>query len=362
MTTTMTHHNGTRGFFCKRWLSLALCLITLLSALPFPAFAAETTSVVNDFGAGTVLNYDQYNALRTGKISAVQKKGIWYYQFKTDKMTLLVKTSAFQTPVGNDYSKVNATLTAGVMSETGVPQEARFVYKERAAIKKDARTLSNVYSTYFSYVSATASRVETEVDLICRKFAQVQFEYSEKVITRMRGGRDPRGDSAAPSNAGEYMQALKRSTSSFISTTVTPKFTLTVTAPGSSNVCLNSAIFRGKGQAKTSANVTDYIDVAVTTTKIAAQMSGGAIPYKDLYSLYTQVVKLKKSSSEYLSNDKIILTKTLHGKTTYCLGSKFDSPIDLKEYNDYFRTEVRLTAEPAISGTKTQMTVTFGAN
>lgn len=360
MTTTTTRTTDSRAGICRRLLSLALCLITLLSLFPISAFAAENTATIHDFSAKTKLTYDQYDALRTGKISAVQKKGVWYYQFKTDKLTLLVKTSAFASSVGNDFSGINATLTSGVMSDTGVPQEARYVYKERAGVRKDARTLSNVYSTYFSYLSVTASRVETEVDLICRKFAQVQFEYSEKVLTHAKGGRNPRGTGAVPSNAGEYMQALKRSTKN-IATTVTPSFTLTVNHPGSSNSYLNSAMYRGKGQAKTSANVTDYIDVAVTTTEIAAKVSAGSLTYKDLYSLYKQAVNLKKVSSEYQSNDKIILTKTLHNKTTYCLSSEFSSPIDLKQYDDYFRTEVRLTAAPSATGTKTQMTVTFRA-
>lgn len=361
MTTPMTEKTKFRRFSCKRLLCLALCLLMLLSAFPLPAFAAENTVTINDFSAKTALTYDQYNALRTGKISAVQKNKVWYYQFKTDKITLLVKTSAFASPVGNDYTKVNSTLTAGVMSTTGVPKEARFVYKERAGTRKDARTLSDVHSTYFSYVSVTASRVETEVDLICRKFAQVQFDYSEKVQSRWRGGRDPRGNSVVPETAKEYMQALKRSTSDSISTTITPRFTLTVTNPGSSETYLNSAMYRGKGEAKTSANVTDYIDVAITTTKVASQISAGSVPYSDLYSLYKQVVKLKKTSSEYLSNDKILLSKELNGKTAYCVGTRMDSPIDLRKYDDYFRAEVRLTADPATGGNATQMTVTFGA-
>lgn len=344
------------NFFC-RILALSLSLIMLLSTFPVSAFAASNTVTIQDFSAKTVLNYAQYNALRTGTISAVQKDNVWYYQFKTKDITLLVKASAFASPVGNDYKTVNSTLTAGVMSTSGIAHEARFVYKERVATKKDPRTCSNVYPTYICYMSATASRVQTEVDLICRKFAHVQFEYSEKVFTQPKGGRNPRGYSAEPKNASQYMQALKRTTSNSITTTVIPTFNLTVTNPGSTEVYLNSALYRGSGKAKNSVLIADYIDVAVTTGKAAAAISSGKIPYQELLSLCRETAKLTKSNSEYLSNDKVILTK----QTYSCLSSKFHSPIELKEYNDYFRVEVRLTADAATSGNKTQMTVSFGA-
>ena len=157
------------------------------------------------------------------------------------------------------------------------------------------------------------------------------------------------------------MQALKRTTSNSVTTTVIPTFTLTVTNPGSTEVYLYSTLYRGKGKAESSVLIADYIDVAVTSSKAVTNISTGKIPYTELLSLYSQATKLKKNSSEYLSNDKEYLTYSLNNKTFYCLSSKFHSPIELKEYGDYFRVEVRLTADAATSGNKTQMTVSFGA-
>ena len=65
--------------------------------------AAASTTEITSFGSSTVLTYTQYDLLRSGTISALQKNGTWYYQFTKNGNTLLVRTTAFSDSVGNKF-------------------------------------------------------------------------------------------------------------------------------------------------------------------------------------------------------------------------------------------------------------------
>ncbi len=353
----------------KRLFSLLLAIILIFSVFSFSATAAQVTTI-NDFGSGTNLSWSQYDILRTGKISVAKINNIWYYQFRKDGNTVRVKASAFSSSVSNNYKNINSTLTKGVMSTSGIAFVTNYVYKARTSIKtsnvvwtpkktmKATPVKMKSYTTYLAYLTLTSSRVGTEVDLQCLKNGQVQFVYNDKV--KVQYASDGTGY-RSPRTVAEYKAALARNTSNSVSTKLLPVFSVNVTKPGDNCVCLNSVMYRGKGKTDTKTDVTQFIDVAITTAKIVKDFSK-ALSLQSLYSLYKQGVKMKSSSSEYVSNKKTYLSYTKNNKTYSCLKAEFDSPVKLNAFNDYFRAEIRLNKALSTSGTKTQIAVGFNMN
>lgn len=360
--------------FMKKLISLLMAISLLVCSLNswglVASAAKKVTTTIKNFSASTNLNAEQYGAIREGSYTAVKKSDGWYYKFVRNNQEVFVKATAFSSSCGNDYSSVNSSLTKGVMRTDGKPTEKTFVYKKRTSTtsstvkgfrklndKKIAPNVKNkTYTTYIAWLSIISNRVGTEVDLECCKKSHVQFVYADKVyIKDVKKGEGYK----TPETSSEYKQALKRDTSYSISTTITPKFTLSITKPGTSKVTLNSCMLRGKGSTDTKTDLTKFIDVALTIKDITASIATGSFPYKSLYSLYKQGSTMKKGSSEYQSNKKIYLSYEKDGKDYSCLKSNFKSPIKLKSYNDYFRAEVRLSAAPAVKGTKTQISASF---
>ncbi len=347
----------------------AIILVLVLTVLSFPVSAsAASQTTISSFDKSTSLTYTQYDLLRTGKISAVKKGGVWYYQFTKNGNTLLVKTTAFSGAVGNDYSRVNSELTKGVMRTDGTAQEYKFTFKARTSTRSTtvqqytenrgkasfpASVTMKTYTTYFSYITLDSNRVDEHVDLECKKNGHVQFVYNSMINMKyaLKNGYK------APSTANEYLLALSRVTSNSVPTKLVPTFEFDITCPGTNCVKLNSSMYRGKGIADTKTPVSKYIEVAVTAGSVVKDLATKSLPFKNLFKLYSQADALKKSSDEYLSNKKTYLSK--NGKSA--LKGKFTSPISLKKYNDYFRAEIVLggNGKPSVSGTKTQMKVVF---
>jgi hypothetical protein len=350
----------------KKFLAVFLSFIFTLMLIPNFASAAGTTTTISSFSSATVLTYTQYDLLRTGQISAVKKNGIWYYQFKKNNDTLLVNTTAFSSSVGNNYKSVNDSLTKGIMRTDGVAQKCSYAYKARTSTtsrRVNGRqvnglptwTTTNTYETYISWLTIIGNRVGTEIDLECKKNGHVEFTFSDKV-------EDPvsfKLGYATPTTSREYMSALKRNTTNGVSTKMVPTFELDITKPGTNCVKLNSCMYRGKGIADTKTPITDYIDVALATGAVVKDLYTGSLSFKNLYKLYSQISgKMIKSSNEYTSNQKTYLS----WNKKYTMKARFESPISLKVSNDYFRSEVRLSAKPSVSGTKTQMKVIFSVS
>ena len=353
----------------KRIFAFVLCVALLLPFMNVPAsanYCLAEVLVVNDFGKATDIRWEYYDAMRKGKISAVKEKGVWYYKFVGDHATVKVRVSAFAGDVENDYTEVNANLTEGIMA-SGVPNVRNFTYKEQVSVTSKKVTTNSgrtvkrdtvtTYTTYFSYLSMTGSRVGTEMELTCKKNGHVQFEYSNKV----NGKTWFKNGYITPSTAAQYVAALKRTTSNSISHDLTPVFRVEITVPGTNCVTLNSAEYKGRGNLGKSVNVLDLIDVATTTGKVTASMSTGKLPFDDLVSLASGIGKILmvQDSEDYTSDDIVYLSGKFNGKRRYCLKSEFTSPVGLKKGDDYFRVEVQLNKEPSTTKTKTQIEVYF---
>ena len=151
------------------------------------------------------------------------------------------------------------------------------------------------------------------------------------------------------------MNSLKRNITNSVTTKMIPTFELDITKPGTNCVYLNSYKCQGKGIADTKNSITNYIEVAITSGAVVKDLATGSLPFKNLFKLYSQTVKLKKSSDEYINNNDILLSRN----NNKVMKASFESPISLKVSGDYFKSAVLLTASPSSSGTKTQMKVVF---
>ena len=352
----------------KRVVAFVLCMVLTLSVMTVSASATSknTPKVIENFGAKTEIRWEHYDAMRTGKISAVKQKGVWYYKFEGKKATVLVNVAAFSGEVENDFTKVNDSLTEGVMA-SGVPNVRSFTYKERVDASDRVVTTSSgrsvkrqtvkTYTTYFSYLTMTGSRLKTDIELECKKNGHVQFEYSDMVS----GKAWFKNGYIKPSTAAQYVAALKRTTSDKISTKITPVFKAEITVPGSNCVYFYSVEYKGRGDLGKTKNVLELIEVAATTAKVTANMSTGKLAFEDLVSLASGMAKvlMVEDSEDYTSDDIIFLTGKFNGKMKYTMKSEFTSPIGLRQIDDYFRAEVRVNEEFSTSKTKTQVKVTF---
>lgn len=336
----------------------------MASLVVVPVEAKTDTLTVNDFGENTNLEWKYYDAMRKGKISAVKQKGVWYYKFTGQNATVLVKASAFAGKVENDFTKVNDTLTEGIMND-GKPVGMKFTYKDQLSVKtqkvsgsaKSRNDKITTYTTYFAYLEVTGYRSDKHMELQCWKNGHIKFEYSDMVS----GKAWFKNGYIKPSTAAQYVAALKRETAEKIPVSITPVFNLEVTVPGTNCVVLNSVEYKGRGSLGKNVNVLDLIEVATTTGKVTASMSTAAIPYDDLLSLASGMHKILmvEDNEDYTSDDKIYLSGKFNGKERKCLKVELVSPIALGQYDDYFRAEVWANKPFSTTKTKTQVKVTF---
>lgn len=361
----------------KKIISLLLTICILLSCTSsLSVIANAATTKINNFSESTKLNAEEYGALREGKISVIKKSDGFYYKFLRNRQTVLVKTSAFTSTCANDYTDVNNALTKGVMRTDGMYTEKTFTYKTRTVSKtRQTAALKNYtvtnYKTYIAWLVISSNRPgnKNEIDLECYKKSQVQFSYSNKILDR----GDPRISQddkyKTPTTEKEYAQALSRTTSYDLSTNITPKFMMSIKNPGSTIVCLNNYKFEGRGiknNIDTKNDISTYVEVAqvaanVVKSFVAAKKTGSISlgAFKGLLSLGIKTGKMlkdKQKSDIYTTNEFIKLSKDKDNKTNYVMAASFKSPIKLQNYNDFFRTEIKLNLKP---NSKTKITVNF---
>ena len=352
----------------KKLICTILAICIMFTIVPLEAIAApKSLGTINSFNEN--LSYDQYNALRKGDYKAVQKSGTWYYQFTTDKHTLLVKASAFASPVKNDYTRLNEKLTKGVANTTASTTPS-YVYKEQSVRKimplgnsHYSRPLGNEhmpfneYSTYISYMKFMSSLSGNKITLQAEKNGHVLFKYSAKVRgnSRMLTGTNYR----TPSNAIEYKEALERNISNSVGNTITPTFTVSVDKTGSNKILLKEFFYKNKGVVKEKNKVDRLIDIAVTTGKLTVEMAAKDAGIVDsLYDILKQGISLDEKGGTYSETKSYPLSKNYKNKDYKVLRGSFRSPVDLKKHEDYFEVNLNLNKTPA-SGTK--ISVKFSA-
>ncbi len=143
---------------------------------------------------------------------------------------------------------------------------------------------------------------------------------------------------------------------------LTPVITLQVDNNGKGTAFLSAYSLSRKGNAKTSANVTDYISVVSSTGKGLTSVATG--DYLSGFISLASVVKdaktlLSITSSEYNTGESIALTH----KEQYVVSTCLDSPIRLSGVGDWVQFRLNLGGRRSEdTGTKEKQLSTFTVN
>lgn len=345
----------------KRIVTFLLLLCVCFSLLPTTAGAADKKTVsLKDFSGKTNLNYDQYNALRTGKIDAVKENDTWFYTFESDKLIVKVPVKAFTGKVEMDYSDVNKTLTDNFMKGSGDATPVKtLVYKKR--ISKKSFSEGGGYDEHKIYICnlSVNFRKETNQTMIARCQMNGQIEFTYRTICRKKITKVGY-KYWAPKTADDYRMNLQRKNLDSLPHTVTPKFQIEITQPGTSKVYLNS--YRVCGMGKQAKNLKD-IRGKITDIKTIAKMADDIIkmpvtPFKSGIDLIANSIEFSNAGKEYNSGASIDLSTKKHKVTE----ATFISPLPLDTYKDWVQFEIILSDLPtkaAKGKTATKVAVKF---
>jgi len=345
----------------KKAICIVLCALFLIPAIIIPSNTEAATnlkklSTISSFK--TTLSYDQYNALRTGTITAVKQNGTWYYKFATKQYYVLVKASAFKgTTVSNDYSSLNEQLSAGLNSD--LSRTPGYVVKKSGGVRADLSApptysghgrnriskYPNCYYFYFSYYSFLSSRDNSNVILSCKRNGTVTFEYHEKV----RKYSQRTDEFVSPSNADQFKRALRRTTAQ--NGSIQPIFEVEVKQPGEKKIFLKTFKYQVIGQEKTKKNIDKLVKVVYTTGSIVWNLKTKGLSAKTVYDLYKLCLDLK-GERKLKVTPSAALSKTYKGKDYKVVKATFASPVWLEKGEDYFEVDVNLNNRPTLSGKK----------
>ena len=357
-------------------MTLVLIIGTMCSYACVASAAKTVTTTIKNFSSSTTLNAEQYGAIREGTYTSYKdSNGVWWYKFTRNNQIVIVKASAFSASVGNNLTNVNNALTKGITRKDTVSTSYAYAYKTRTT-SYNKTTKTNSYSINIAWLNFSSLRDGKNIDLECNRCSNVCFTYSDKIpiyynkvkkngkTTLVKCKTGELGSvmkMEKPSTAAEYKTALKRDTS--YNKKITPVFTLEVSQPGSNRVYLSTAEFAGRGlSGSNKTNIAECIDIAYSIGSVAAGIvKKGSLSVGNLYSMFKVIYKVeeiqknKNSSVDYACDDKIKLSNdnVKSNKKICTLKADFESPIKLKNYNDYFRVTVQLTNNPSYSGTKT---------
>ena len=348
-----------------RMILAIVMILTTVSITSIQASAQKKTVLINDFSGNTTLNYDQFNALRTGKIKAIKENGKFYYTFESDQIIVKVPVKAFESEkAGNDYSAVNKKLSDYALKKAGDTKEFGYIYK-KSLKKKEVKPLgSDSYTQYFTYIchlrlNCYMDTSETAVSR-CEMYGQILFTYNNKV---RNGFVHDQAMYVKPSTTNQYYSALRRDNSDSISVTVSPQFTMNVTQPGTDKVYLNTYYASGMGKsAKKVRDVRSFITGLKNYKKMFDSVSKMALNPSILSAIdiVTSAVAFseEKKGTEYNTGKSMRLSSD--GK--YTVKAAFKSPLPLDTYQDWVQFRINLSHAPTKSGNNrvpTKMSVEF---
>ena len=331
-------------------------MFCVLSVFTVSARAATKLNTISDFSQ--TLSWSQYNVLRRGNYSAECIDGVWYYKFTFGDKYVYVKWSAFANTASNSYDDLNANLNKGVES-TNSATNPSYVYKTSSGYSPDGNycpapySLSysdplkkNTYTTYLTYLKMYSSISGNTVTLQCNMCGHALFTLRE----------DP---TAGLTLKQRYEAALKRETGQ-VSRSITPKFEFTVDKVGSKHIVLKEFCYKTQGIVTKEHNVGELIDVGFTVGSItsAVMTAGESVAIETLYSLLGQTINLTSNSSRQWDLSKFY-PLSVDGKSV--LKSKFTSPVDLKDNEDYFEVQLNLNEGISFAEVPAKLSVAFSA-
>ncbi len=319
-----------------RVFTIVLTLILTLGIfLPVAATQANAASyVICNSITDIPENIDVFNTIAKGSISAVKANGTWYYQFKrSGYQTVRIKCTAFSSGFTNRHLPYdNKTLNKCLAQNSNTNHDEICYYHTRTSrdFAKYKVYTTSMYRFRLGVQAGDKNHVKVKSNLL----NSVQFTYQDKVI----GGRGYGSYYMKPVLSLHYLKALKRTTNV---DSIQPVITLQVDNNKKGTAYLSTYSLSGKGEAKTSTNVTNCISVVYSASKALATAATGNY-VSGFVSLSSIVQKartfLSKTSSQYNTGESITMTRG----EKYIISTKLNSPIRVSKAGDWVQYELNL--------------------
>lgn len=339
------------GKHMKRITALVVMICTFVTSCIFftPSAFAASSETFNTLDITESAYNVMRDAMNKGKYNVVKKNGVWYYSFTSGSKTVYIRGSAFRNEKSGfstaTLKKANSAVSSAISKGQNSGDKV-VIYRTRS-IAYSSNHQTDIYRWDFTMYKLSAMNDNGGITFKLKRINNMRIDHQLKWRMRSTVLKFTDSTSKYTLNAGSS------GTASFA--TLTPKFDVQMTNPGTNKNYLSTYTIAGKGKATTTKNIDKLIDVGFTTALVAAKTyTTKSLKIENLYKLYKAANSLKSSSSEYLSREKYALTE---GKN-YVLKSTFASPIVLRKNNDYFQISIGLRT--AI-GSKTAISFTLGA-
>lgn len=314
-----------------------------------PSALAASSETFNSLDITESAYYVMRDAMNKGNYNVKKINNVWYYSFTSGSKTVYIKGSAFRKE-NSGFSTVTLKRANSAISSSiskGQNSGDKVVIYRSRSVAYSSTHKTDIYKWDFTLYKLFAMNDNGGITFKLKRISNMRIDHQLK--WRMRSSVLTFKDSTS-----KYTLNNGRSgTASFA--TLTPKFDVQITNPGTNKNYLSTYTIAGKGKATTTKNIDKLIDVGYTTASVAAQVyATKSLKISNLYSLYKAADSLKSSSSEYLSREKYSLTVG----NKYVLKSTFTSPIILRSTNDYFQVSIGLRT---VIGAKTAISFTLSA-
>lgn len=333
----------------KRIVAFVMMVCTFMTTcmLFTPSVLAASSETFDSLDISESAYYVMRDAMNKGNYNVKKMNGVWYYSFTSGSKTVYIKGSAFRG--GNSGLSTVTRASSAISSAISKGQNSgdKAVIYRSCSVAYSSKHQTDIYKWDFTLYKLSAMNDNGGITFKLKRISNMRIDHQLK--WRMRSSVLTFKDSSSKYtlNGGSSGSA------SFA--TLTPKFDVQITNPGTNKNYLSTYTIAGKGKATTTKNIDKLIDVGFTTASVAAKVyATKSLKISNLYSLYKAADSLKSSSSEYLSREKYSLTVG----NKYVLKSTFTSPIILRSTNDYFQVSIGLRT---VIGAKTAISFTLSA-
>lgn len=326
---------------------MMVCTFMITCMLFTPSVLAASSETFDSLDISESAYYVMRDAMNKGNYNVKKMNGVWYYSFTSDSKTVYIKGSAFRG--GNSGLSTVTQANSAISSAISKGQNSgdKVVIYRSCSVAYSSTHQTDIYKWDFTLYKLSAMNDNGGITFKLKRISNMRIDHQLK--WRMRSSVLTFKDSSS-----KYTLNNGRSGSASFAT-LTPKFDVQITNPGTNKNYLSTYTIAGKGKATTTKNIDKLIDVGFTTASVAAKVyATKSLKIENLYKLYKAANSMKSSSSEYLSREKYALTVG----NKYVLKSTFTSPIILRRNNDYFQVSIGLRT---VIGPKTAISFTLSA-
>lgn len=341
----------------KKRVCFLLIVMILLPVFLLPLDTNADTKYCHYAALGTINNFNcnlslaQYDALKNGTISVVQKGKVFYYQFLTkNKKALWVNANAFMGGYKNDYTSVNKTLTSGLAS-TKSAKSTSYIYKK---VKAGSWSSTTDIVKLYLYSSVSSSTLKFECSIADAPLSFSFNSISKRFPTFLDDKKGlPVGYCRVRTDT-DYLGALRRNTKAEVE--ISPTFKVSLNNRGKKNLILKEYQYQTETKGYKNDTVKSvqqgikvlsaFKTVAKTTTKLGI--------VENLYNLAKEFTGLFETENKFnLSKPHKLSCDGLS-----VLSAQFTSPFKLKVKNNYLYLLISLS-DSFSSSKGAKISVTF---